>query len=72
MILVLLLESIYLLASLVMCISSLNLDLKYNIKVFAKVEKILGKYKKLCRYCEGEDSYLFWPPPVLFGKLKIF
>ena len=40
--------------------------------VFAKLEKILGKYKKLCRYCEGEDSYLFWPPPVLFGKLKIF
>lgn len=40
--------------------------------VFAKVEKILGKYKKLCRYCEGEDSYLFWPPPVSFGKLKIF
>ena len=36
--------------------------------VFAKVEKILGKYKKLCRYCEGEDSYLFWPPPVSFGK----
>lgn len=62
MILVLLLESIYLLAS----------DSGLKVLVFAKVEKILGKYKKLCRYCEGEDSYLFWPPPVLFGKLKIF
>nr|DAV54095.1 MAG TPA: hypothetical protein [Caudoviricetes sp.] len=48
-------------------------ELFYHIfLVFAKLEKILGKYKKLCRYCEGEDSYLFWPPPVLFGKLKIF
>nr|DAO83092.1 MAG TPA: Tryptophyllin-3 skin active peptide [Bacteriophage sp.] len=48
-------------------------DLFYQrFLVFAKVEKILGKYKKLCRYCEREDSYLFWPPPVSFGKLKIF
>lgn len=36
--------------------------------VFAKLENFLGKYKKLCRYCEGEDSYLFSPPPVSFGK----
>nr|DAQ87886.1 MAG TPA: hypothetical protein [Caudoviricetes sp.] len=32
-------------------------ELFYHIfLVFAKLEKILGKYKKLCRYCEGEDS----------------
>ena len=53
MILILLLESIYLLA----LFKGLPPVLKHELfLVFAKLEKILGKYKKLCRYCEGEDS----------------
>lgn len=40
--------------------------------VFAKLEKILGKYKKLCRYCEGEDSYPFLAPSRFVWKIENF
>lgn len=33
-----------------------------------KYKKNFEKNKEKCIYCEGEDSYLFLPPPVLFGK----
>lgn len=40
--------------------------------VFAKLEIFLGKYKKLCRYCEREDSYLFLAPSCFVWKIENF